>query len=99
MRKTDLKKMYFKIYMTYNNNNVTLEDIGLKYRITKQRVWQIIRFCNLGNGNYYDGLKRYNAAYAKIKLARPTSDGKEINFLLREWLRINDVRLIKSKYG
>ena len=82
--------------MTYNNNTVTLEDIGLKYKITKQRVWQIIRFYNLGNGNYYDGLKRYNAAYDKIKLARPESNGKEINALLREWLRINDVRLIKN---
>ncbi len=85
--------------MTYNNNNLTLEDIGLKHKITKQRVWQIIRFCKLGNGNYYEGLKRYNGAYAKIKRARPESDSVEINGLLREWLRINDVRLIKSKYG
>ena len=85
--------------MTYTNNNLTLEDIGLKYKITKQRVWQIVRFCKLGNGNYYEGLKRYNGAYNRIKRARPESDSREINGLLREWLRINDVRLIKSKYG
>tara|TARA_R110000824_G_scaffold170583_6_gene347999 strand:- start:1356 stop:1655 length:300 start_codon:yes stop_codon:yes gene_type:complete len=99
MRKSKLRKMYFDIYMRYTNNDNTLEDIGLRYKITKQRVWQIVRFCKLGNGNYHEGLRRYNGAYNKIKHARPESDSKEINGLLREWLRINDVRLIKSKYG
>ena len=48
MRKTELKKSYFDIYMLYTNCELTLEDIGNKHNISKQRVWQIIRFSKLG---------------------------------------------------
>ena len=61
--RTDLKKLYFNVYMTYNNTDLTLEDIGMQYGITKQRVWQIIRFCKLGNGDYYKGLAEYNKVF------------------------------------
>ena len=65
MRKTELKKLYFNIYMTYTNSYTTLEEIGTKYDVSKQRVWQIIRYCKLGDGNYYKGLKLYNDTYKK----------------------------------
>ena len=60
MRTTELKKVYFKIYMTYTNSYATLEEVGRKYNISKQRVWQIVRYSKLGNGDYYKGLKSYN---------------------------------------
>ena len=88
--------MYFDIYMRYTNNDSTLEDIGLKYNITKQRVWQIVRFCKLGEGDYYSGLRQYNRTVTKIRSTYPTASAKEVNGLLREWLRINKIRLIKN---
>ena len=67
MRKTELKKLYFNIYMTYTNSYTTLEEIGTKYDVSKQRVWQIIRYCKLGDGNYYKGLKLYNDTYKSYR--------------------------------
>tara|TARA_R110002051_G_scaffold159926_1_gene231378 strand:- start:1353 stop:1646 length:294 start_codon:yes stop_codon:yes gene_type:complete len=34
----------------------TMEQIGEIYDISKQRVWQIIRRCKLGDGNYYEAV-------------------------------------------
>ena len=67
MKRAELKDIYFNIYMTYTNSYTTLEDIGYKYDISKQRVWQIIRYCKLGGGNYYRGLEAYNKAHKEIK--------------------------------
>jgi len=96
MKKAKLRKMYFDIYMKYTNNDISLEDIGINYNISKQRVWQIVRFCKLGNGDYYTGLKDYNERIKKIRHYYPTASSKEINQLMRQWLRINNIRLIKN---
>ena len=96
MRKSELKKAYFEIYMKYKNNYITLEDIGNKYGISKQRVWQIIRYSKIGKGDYYAGLREYEQTKTKIKNTYPEASTKETNSLLREWLRINDIRLIKN---
>lgn len=92
--RTDLKKLYFNVYMTYNNTDLTLEDIGMQYGITKQRVWQIIRFCKLGNGDYYKGLAEYNKVYRSF--LDETQDGKSANYRLREWLKLKNIRTIKN---
>ena len=92
--RTDLKKLYFNVYMTYNNTDLTLEDIGMQYGITKQRVWQIIRFCKLGNGDYYKGLAEYNKVYRSF--LDETQDRKLANYRLREWLKLKNIRTIKN---
>tara|TARA_B100001093_G_scaffold199790_1_gene191972 strand:- start:6365 stop:6682 length:318 start_codon:yes stop_codon:yes gene_type:complete len=92
--RTDLKKLYFNVFMTYNNTDLTLEDIGMQYGITKQRVWQIIRFCKLGNGDYYRGLSEYNKVYRSF--LDETQDRKSANYRLREWLKLKNIRTIKN---
>jgi predicted DNA-binding protein YlxM (UPF0122 family) len=93
VKKPDLKTLYFNIFMTYTNSHVTLEDIGTKYGVSKQRVWQIIRHCRIGKGDYYRGLRLYNQAYTEYKTR--TKNPKAANNLMRAWLRAQDIRLIK----
>tara|TARA_R100001086_G_scaffold249933_2_gene191890 strand:- start:561 stop:854 length:294 start_codon:yes stop_codon:yes gene_type:complete len=97
MRNTDLKTIYFSIYLTYTNSHSTLEDIGFKYNISKQRVWQIVRFCKLGEGDYYKGLRLYNEVYKNFKKEYQEANAKTLNVKMREWLKLKNIRLIKTK--
>lgn len=97
VKRTDLKTLYFNIYMTYVNSHSTLEDIGNKYDISKQRVWQIIRYCKLGHGDYYKGLNSYNKVYKSLKEEYVNASSRELNRMMREWLKLNNIRLIKVK--
>ena len=81
--------------MTYINSHTTLEDIGLKHDVSKQRVWQIVRYSKLGKGDYYLGLKRYNECYKEYSSFE--KDPKIINNMVREWMQLNSIRLIKTK--
>ena len=97
MRKTDLKTLYLNIYMTYTNSHTTYEEIGAKYNISKQRVWQIVRFCRLGDGNYYKGLSLYNRIHKTYSEEFKDADPKTINNLMRNWMKVKNIRLIKTK--
>jgi len=97
MRKTDLKSLYFNIYMTYTNSHITLEEIGMKHDVSKQRIWQIVRFCKLGGGDYYKGLKLYNEVHNRYKKDFENANPKTINALMRDWMKLKDIRLIKTK--
>lgn len=83
--------------MTYTNSHTTLEDIGIKYNLSKQRIWQIIRYSKLGEGNYYKGLKVYNKVYKSFKDEYTDADAKTLNALMRDWMQLKKIRLIKTK--
>ncbi len=57
--KEKLRAKYFEIFMLTLNTDMTLEEIGKKYKMSKQRVWQIVRFNELGGGDYYRGYQVY----------------------------------------
>ena len=69
-RRSELRSVYFQIYMTYNNSHVTLEELGDKYHVSKQRVWQIVRLCKIGDGNYFRGLEKLNEVKESISNAK-----------------------------
>jgi predicted DNA-binding protein YlxM (UPF0122 family) len=83
--------------MTYTNSYTTLEEIGNKYDVSKQRVWQIVRYCKLGEGNYYKGLKLYNETYKNFQKDFTDADLKTLNALMRDWMKLKNIRLIKTK--
>jgi predicted DNA-binding protein YlxM (UPF0122 family) len=97
MRRSKLKSSYFQIYMTYKNSHITLEELGTRYGISKQRVWQIVRYCTLGEGDYYKGLKLYNRTYETYKEQFRNADPKTLNALMRDWMELKNIRLIKTK--
>mgnify|MGYP000043853691 CR=1 FL=1 len=45
----------------------TLQEIGENYAISKQRVWQIITRCKLGDGDYYAGVDVARNNWLKFK--------------------------------
>ena len=94
-KRTEKNKLYFDIFMHSMNSDMTLEEIGLKYNITKQRVWQIVRFNYLGRGDYYRGYKMYMEKKTEID-SMPCEKQERIQ-LFRSWLESLNVRLIKSK--
>jgi len=95
-KRKELRKKYFEIFMLSLNSDYTLEEIGVRYGITKQRAWQIVRFNELGNGDYYAGYGEYNK-YHKTLLSDATLSTIQRNTLLRDWLRNQNIRLIKGK--
>ena len=47
---------YRSIYDKWlSEDEITLEQLGEEYDVTKQCMWQIITRCKLGNGDYYYG--------------------------------------------
>tara|TARA_R100001377_G_scaffold84252_1_gene67406 strand:- start:14973 stop:15269 length:297 start_codon:yes stop_codon:yes gene_type:complete len=96
-RRTEKDEMYFKIFMHTMNSGMTLEEMGIKYGISKQRAWQIVRFNHLGKGDYYKGYKMYMDKKSEIDNT-PKIDTAERTAKLREWLNLQDIRLIKGKY-
>ena len=63
----------------------TLESIGNKYSISKQRVWQIVRRCKMGDGNYYSAV---DIESKKRKLPEE---------LYNAWLKDKGIKTIKRK--
>lgn len=72
-----------EMYELYKNG-VTLEAIGEKFGITKQRVHQIIRRCKIGEGDYYEAQK----LESEQKLLDPTG--------FNDWLKEKGVKTIKK---
>jgi len=47
------EKIYKEIVTLYSSGTMTMKEIGEKFDITKQRVWQIITKMKKGQGDYY----------------------------------------------
>ena len=47
------EKTYKDIYQLYTTKTMTLKAIGELYGVTKQRIWQIIKKIEKGDGDYY----------------------------------------------
>ena len=94
--KESRRNKYFEIFMLTLNTDNTLEEIGVKYKISKQRVWQIVRFNKLGGGDYFLGYKKYDE-YKKLLLLNQKLSTIERRRLMRDWLKERNVRLIKSR--
>ena len=60
-KRTEKDDMYLTIYKNYSKDNMTLEEIGIKHGVTKARVWQIVRFSQLGEGDHYTGCLLYTS--------------------------------------
>lgn len=85
---------YQKIYALYSTGDFTLEAIGKKVDLTKQRVWQIITRCKLGEGNYYFGAQAARVTWRVLKKQFKEPQDAEREFM--DWLNENDIRIIRN---
>jgi len=58
--------------------------IYYEYTHTKQRIWQIIRRCQLGGGDYYGGFENFREKEKSLKELGVPKD--QIHSLLRKWM-------------
>ena len=95
-KRMEKEKMYSEIVL-YSKQGRTLEELGIEYGITKARAWQIVRFSEIGEGDYYTGYKMFMDKKSEIN-SKKDSSTKQRSQELRGWLNSINVRLIKSKY-
>ncbi len=65
---------------------LTMENIGDKFNISKQRVHQIIRRCKIGEGHYYDALQ-----VEQEKKHLPNEEYKD-------WLETKGIKKVKNRF-
>lgn len=69
----------------------TLQEIGENYAISKQRVWQIITRCKLGDGDYYAGVDVARNNWLKFKELHGNLEKAQENY--KQWLHNIDVKV------
>jgi|TARA_R110002020_G_scaffold83267_4_gene206335 predicted DNA-binding protein YlxM (UPF0122 family) len=77
----DRNKLIYNLY----KKGATMEQIGEKYGVSKQRIHQIIRRCKIGEGEYYDA----------HKLETEKKEQDPANF--DSWLKDKGVKSINKK--
>tara|TARA_R100001510_G_C7585294_1_gene156841 strand:+ start:457 stop:801 length:345 start_codon:yes stop_codon:yes gene_type:complete len=82
---------YKSMYDKWNNSTTTLEELGKEYDITKQRVWQIITRCKLGDGSYYDGVQVARNKWNELNSTFDDMD--EITAEYNAWLKTSGVKI------
>ena len=91
------KNRNLSIYEEYLNEDTTMESIATRYALTKQRVWQIIRRCQVGEGNYYQGYQAFKEK--KDSFADSGLTEEEVHEEMRDWLsEEHGVKTIKRKH-
>jgi predicted DNA-binding protein YlxM (UPF0122 family) len=86
----------FKIYEEYLNTSITMEALAKKYAMTKQRIWQIIRRCQVGQGDYYQGYQTFKAKKESFEGSGLSEE--EVHHRMRMWLsETHGVKTIKLK--
>ena len=84
---------YRSIYDKWlSEDEITLEQLGEEYDVTKQRMWQIITRCKLGNGDYYYGVKLARDKWSELYSTYKDKDQTRLAF--NEWLEDNKIRVI-----
>jgi len=81
-----------QIYIDYKNSEVTMDGLAHQHELTKQRVWQIIRRCQLGDGDYYQGYTRYKSKEDSLKDLGVK--GKRLHELMRKWMSEQGAKMI-----
>ena len=69
----------------------TLQEIGENYAISKQRVWQIITRCKLGDGEYYVGVDVARNKWSELKKDYTLS--KDVKSAFNEWLNEKNIKI------
>lgn len=84
-------KRYRAIYDDWKAAEETLAELGDKYDLTKQRVWQIVTRCKLGDGDYYRGVQIARNKWTE--LMQLYQDNEQSKRAYNEWLEEVDVKL------
>jgi translation initiation factor 2 alpha subunit (eIF-2alpha) len=85
-----------KIYYEYTTTKQTMEQLAEKHGLTKQRVWQIVRRCEMGSGDYYKGFEAFRDKQDSLKELGISEE--QMHKLLRKWMHEKfDIKTIALK--
>ena len=88
-------RMYKDMYLVWIGDGCTLQELGERFNVTKQRAWQIMQRCLLGDGYYYTGQQK--AREKQQELAKLYSNEEEqIQRAYNEWLERKCIRTIAN---
>ena len=85
---------YRDMYDKWNNSKTTLEQLGDEYGVTKQRMWQIITRCKLGDGDYYYGVQVARNKWTELN--NEYNDMEDIINGYNHWLTTKGVKTAKN---
>jgi len=102
LRKLEQQELYLKIYNEYLSSDITLQDLGEKYGITRQRVSQIVIRCKVGEGDYYSGGQKAKELWDTIGEDHTENDSMSLAIrkeLFRSHLEQNfDIKIAKNNH-
>ena len=82
---------YRTMFDKWSKDEVTLEELGNEYGVTKQRMWQIITRCKLGQGDYYYGVQL--ARHKWTELRSLYHDVEQTQLAFNAWLEDRKIKL------
>tara|TARA_R100001510_G_scaffold51796_1_gene51916 strand:- start:255 stop:599 length:345 start_codon:yes stop_codon:yes gene_type:complete len=91
-KKVESQEKYTKIYQDWVFQDITLLELADEYDLTKQRIWQIITRCKLGDGDYYLGTQVARNKWNELNSTY--SDMEEIVAEYNAWLKTKKVKTI-----
>jgi predicted DNA-binding protein YlxM (UPF0122 family) len=102
LRKLEQQEIYSKIYEEYLSSDITLQDLGQKYGITRQRVSQIVIRCKVVDGDYYSGGQKAKDLWDTISEDYRENDSMALS-IRRELFRSHleqhfDIKIAKNNH-
>jgi hypothetical protein len=85
--------LYEEIFNKYSTTTLTLQELGKKYGLTKQRISQIVIRCQMGDGDYYRG---GDLAKENWKLLSRKYTGDELVDQYKKWLKRFPIKIAKN---
>jgi len=89
-KKVESQEKYERIYSMWQEDESTLQEIGSHFDLTKQRVWQIVTRCKLGDGDYYLGTQVARNKWNELNSTY--NDIDEITTEYNAWLKTIGVK-------
>jgi predicted DNA-binding protein YlxM (UPF0122 family) len=93
-KKVESQEKYAMIYQEWESQDITLLELAEAYDLTKQRIWQIITRCKLGDGDYYLGTQVARNKWNELNSTY--NDMEEIITEYNAWLKTKSVKTIKN---
>ena len=93
-KKLESQEKYERIYAMWQKDESTLQEIGSCFDLTKQRVWQIITRCKLGDGDYYDGMQLARQKWSELN--ELYTDFEDIIPEYNKWLNEQGVKTARN---
>jgi|TARA_R100001244_G_C5157012_1_gene130514 hypothetical protein len=85
---------YRTMYDKWMSKALTLEELGKQHDLTKQRMWQIITRCKLGEGDYYYGTQMARNKWSELHALY--NDKEQTRRAFNEWLEDKNIKLIMN---